>query len=29
MSTVDDPAVIRGIGIGLSTQLETEVLDDI
>ena len=29
MSTVDDPTVISRIGIGLSTKLKTEILDDI
>lgn len=29
VSTVDDPAVIGRVGVGLSTQFETEVLDDI
>lgn len=27
MCAVDDPAVIRRVGIGLCTQLETEILD--
>ena len=29
MSTIDDPAVIRGVNVGLSTELETKVLDDV
>jgi hypothetical protein len=29
MSTVDNPAVIVGAGVGLSTKLEAKVLDDV
>ena len=29
MGTVDDPAVIVGACVGLSTELETEILDDV
>ncbi|KAI6751204.1 hypothetical protein HG530_014118 [Fusarium avenaceum] len=29
VSTVDDPTVVLGVNVGLSTKLETEVLDDI
>ena len=29
MSTVDDPTIIRRLGVGLSTQFETEILDHI
>lgn len=29
MSSVDDPAVIGGTGIGLGTELEAEVFDDV
>src|ERR1700754_1217800 len=29
MGTVDDPAVILGVHVGLSTEFEPEVLDDV
>ena len=29
VGTIDDPAVVRRIGIGLGAELETEVLDDV
>jgi hypothetical protein len=29
MGAVDDPAVVGRIGVGLGTQLEAEVLDDV
>ena len=29
MSTIDDPAVVCGIGVGLCTKLETKIFDNI
>jgi len=29
VGTVDDPAVVGGVDVGLSTELEAEVFDDI
>ena len=29
MGSIDDPAIILGVGVGLSTEFEAEVLDQV